>query len=96
MHISLALIFELARSIQIDYSYLVKYACFNFTEPCLWKYGEFGECSVTCGTGIRERFPEITQHASNGGQDCPNFVHMRVPDQETCKKEDCPGDKAIN
>lgn len=71
----------------------MKYVTFLLlTGPCLWVYGDFGECSVTCGMGVRKRFPIITQQASNGGY-CPDFVIRGIADEEICIEEDCPGDK---
>ena len=58
--------------------------------PCEWKYGDFGECSVTCDEGVQQRFPMITQNASNGGEPCPPHVVNGEPDEIPCTEEDCP------
>ena len=59
--------------------------------PCEWEYGEFGQCSATCGAAERSRFPIITQQPQHGGAGCPPFVVNRVPDVEPCNLRECPG-----
>ena len=59
-------------------------------DHCIWEYGDFGECSLTCGGGEKVRFPIIIQFAEPGGIDCPQFVHDRIPDTMVCNPQACP------
>lgn len=65
------------------------------TVDCEWRYGDFGACSETCGEGIRERFPIVTQHPEHGGEPCPPFVDANRPDQETCNLGPCESKSII-
>ena len=64
-------------------------------EPCIWEWGQFGQCSATCGTGTRSRLPIVIREARFGGRPCPpyflNDVPQRVPDVEQCVLDPCPG-----
>lgn len=57
--------------------------------PCEWEYGNFGECSKTCGGGIKQRFPMIIEPAQHGGT-CPGHVVNGEPDEESCSTQHCP------
>ncbi|CAI8000139.1 Hemicentin-1 [Geodia barretti] len=61
-------------------------------EDCEWEYEEFGDCSVTCGGGIKHQFPLIIRQATNGGVDCPAFVHRGDPNTMNCNTQPCPVD----
>lgn len=66
--------------------------CFPFSlhaEPCEWHWGEFEECSHTCGGGISRRYPVITREARNGGE-CPLHVVNRIPESQECHTMECP------
>ena len=63
----------------------------NFTVDCEWEYEQFGECSKSCGEGIKTRYPRITVQPQHGGQDCPLFVQNQEPDTTTCNNSPCPG-----
>ena len=45
--------------------------------PCRWEWGEFSQCSETCGGGTRRRVPIIREPAQHGGS-CPLNVRRRV------------------
>ena len=50
---------------------------------CKWsEYGDWAQCSATCGKGMRERTRTVVQEASNGGAECSGS------DKES---EDCTG-----
>ncbi|CAI8000133.1 A disintegrin and metalloproteinase with thrombospondin motifs adt-2, partial [Geodia barretti] len=59
--------------------------------PCRWEYGEYEECSATCGDGIKLRFPKILQPPQNGGEPCPPFVEAGVSDEAPCNVIPCGG-----
>ena len=62
------------------------------TQPCpincVGSYGEFNECSATCGGGTRTKTYEITTPAQHGGAPCPTSP----PINETCNTQPCPID----
>ena len=62
------------------------------TQPCpincVGSYGEFNECSATCGGGTRTQTYEITTPAQHGGTPCP----ISPPINETCNTQPCPID----
>ena len=69
----------------------------QITEPCNTQpcpidcegsYGEFSECSATCGGGTRTKTYEITTPAQHGGTPCP----ISPPINETCNTQSCPID----
>lgn len=58
---------------------------------CEFEWGEYEQCSETCGGGTKSRFPIITQHPQNGGMPCPPFVKMGRPETVPCNTDPCPG-----
>ena len=62
------------------------------TQPCPidceGSYGEFSQCSKTCGSGTRTKTYEITTPAQHGGTPCPTSL----PINETCNTQPCPLD----
>jgi len=62
------------------------------TQPCpincVGSYGEFNECSATCGGGTRTKTYEITTPEQHGGAPCPTSP----PINETCNTQPCPID----
>ena len=51
-----------------------KEQCNNGVCPvnCQGSWGEWGECSQSCGGGVRKRTFSITRPATNGGSECRN------------------------
>ena len=56
---------------------------------CTWNDWVFGECSTTCGIGIRVDKRTIKSEEIYGGY-CDPFGDRR---EEKCKVADCPGIK---
>uniref|UniRef100_A0A8C6PYT6 ADAM metallopeptidase with thrombospondin type 1 motif 9 n=1 Tax=Nothobranchius furzeri TaxID=105023 RepID=A0A8C6PYT6_NOTFU len=59
--------------------------------PCpQWVYGNWGECTKTCGGGIKTR--QVVCHRPNGEQfsDLSCEIHDKPPDQEQCNTHLCP------
>ena len=57
----------------------------------MWIYGPFGECSVTCGGGIKRSFPEVVTPAMNGGS-----CNLPEPKEMTCNTQSCPGKHSVH
>ena len=64
---------------------------FLFLVACVWQWGEYGSCSVTCGRGTKTRYPIITKEAQYDGY-CPLHVVNREPDTADCEESPCPGE----
>ena len=65
---------------------------FSFVVNCEWSsYGEWSECSATCGGGSRVARRRITQHALNGGREC---IGDKIRN-ETCSSEPCSGNDIL-
>ena len=62
-----------------------------FSDPCEWKWGDYGDCSKSCGTGTKTRYPIITVPARHGGF-CPAHVLSGDPDTADCNTNPCPGE----
>jgi len=63
------------------------------TDPCPvnchWdEWGNWTECSQTCGSGIRSRTRKPLDNPKNGGTDCPGHSTQ----QEDCNTQVCPTD----
>ena len=55
---------------------------------CVWgDFGNWGDCSATCGNGKRSRTRTISTPASGNGADCIGDA----TEQETCNNGECPG-----
>eukprot|EP00929_Paragymnodinium_shiwhaense_P022475 TRINITY_DN14355_c0_g1_i1.p1 TRINITY_DN14355_c0_g1~~TRINITY_DN14355_c0_g1_i1.p1 ORF type:complete len:1588 (-),score=276.87 TRINITY_DN14355_c0_g1_i1:155-4918(-) len=53
-------------------------------------WGEWGECSADCGSGIKFRERKVTREASKAGKACTGNLKMVVPCHAlACKKVDC-------
>lgn len=62
-------------------------------EDCEGSWSEYGECSKSCGNGVKERTYTITHNAAHGGQPCPyanNCSHTTSCNVKPCKI-DCVG-----
>ena len=59
---------------------------------CEWKYGEYEQCSKTCGGGTKSRFPVIITHPAHDGAECPRHVVDGIPDSTTCNTQECPSE----
>ena len=56
---------------------------------CVWgKYGQWSDCSKTCGGGEKTRSRSKTIEASDGGQECQGEATETV----TCNIDSCPID----
>jgi hypothetical protein len=49
------------------------------------KWGMFGQCSVSCGTGTYERTRIVLANAAHGGMACPSLTHI-----DACDAGECP------
>ena len=50
------------------------------------RWDEWGECSVRCGTGVRQRVRRVLQQALNGGRPCRgSTVEKAVCEGTSCK-----------
>ena len=59
---------------------------------CVWDdFGDWGDCSTTCGDGKRSRIRTISTPASGNGEDCIGDA----TEQETCNDGECPGWRTI-
>jgi hypothetical protein len=56
------------------------------------EYGPWGECSQTCGGGVRFRDRTVTQKPLHGGQTCQAFP---LRQQYNCEGAPCPGGECL-
>ena len=72
-------------TVELDLSTLT-YLMFNSVD-CEWGQFEIGECSQTCGGGMRTNNRSHIVTAEHGGVEClgPDAVN------ETCNIQECPG-----
>ena len=75
-------------TVQMDLS-TIPYSMYNSVD-CEWGQFEIGECSQTCGGGMRTNTRSHIVTAEHGGVEClgPNAVN------ETCNIQECPGKTA--
>ena len=66
------------------YIYLILY---DFEVDCVWNDWEIGECSLTCGGGIRIDTRTKKVEESIGGT-CEPSANQRA---SFCNTDDCPG-----
>ena len=72
-------------AVQMDLS-TIPYSMYNSVD-CEWGQFEIGECSQTCGGGMRTNTRSHIVTAEHGGLEClgPDAVN------ETCNNQECPG-----
>ena len=61
----------------------------SFLVDCKWGNWTFGECSSSCGGGIRLDTRQELIHATNGGNECTGPSNLT----ENCNIQECPGKK---
>jgi len=60
----------------------------RYQVDCKWSsYGNWSECSATCGGGSRSSSRAVLQPALDGGKDCVGDAHQI----EKCNSDPCPG-----
>ena len=66
-------------------SFLIK---LPYLVDCVWgNFGDWGECSVTCGDGIKTRTRNISMPAIGTGANCTD----NATEDGTCNDGECPG-----
>ena len=50
------------------------------------EYGDWSDCSVTCGNGTETRSRKIEVYPVGQGDECPDLIESRP-----CSKDLCPG-----
>ena len=65
--------------------------CAFLAVHCEWEWGSYSVCSVSCGNGVRTRFPIITKQAKHGGRPCPLSVRRNDTESQACGGTGCPG-----
>lgn len=59
----------------------------DYIVDCEWGKWNIGECSKTCGAGIRENIREEKVFAEFGGKECSGPESVT----QTCNIQECPG-----
>ena len=60
----------------------------TFSENCEWNtFGDWSECSATCGGGVQSRERTVKQEAENGGHNCTGEAREETP----CNTHNCAG-----
>ena len=59
-----------------------------FLVDCVGSWGEFGECSETCGTGTQSRTYSVSVPMQNGGQECETADGSQ--ESQECNTQACP------
>ena len=72
------------------YFYNLRVLEFAAKIDCKWgSYGNWTECSKSCGGGNQTRLRDIEQKAQNGGAKCSG----ESKDSRACSVHACPGEK---
>ena len=58
---------------------------------CVWNDWVIGDCSVTCGEGVRTNTRTQKEAAQFGGDECEGLASST----ESCYDQDCPGIEPI-
>ena len=54
--------------------------------PCVWgEWSEWGECSVSCGGGVKYRQRDVATEATNGGDECDGMASETA----SCRMNPC-------
>ena len=54
--------------------------------PCVWnEWGEWSDCTVTCGGGTKTKTRTVLKEATNGGPACDG----EAEEQEACSTDNC-------
>lgn len=61
-------------------------SCYDMPCPkhCEYGWGEWSDCTYTCGGGTQKRDPKITQQPQYGGDPCP------YQESRSCEQQPCP------
>jgi hypothetical protein len=47
-------------------------------------WGEWGACSVPCGSGVEIKMRSVVNHPDNGGAACPDLTETRPCNEQAC------------
>ena len=66
---------------------------FSTLVDCEWgKFGDWGQCSVTCGKGTKSRTRAKSIQESGGGKPCVGEPTEIAP----CTERECPGEYSFH
>ena len=83
------ILFDTIRYIYTEYKFhlLIKLLSY-FVVDCKWNdFGEWTECSKTCGKGKQERTRTVMTQTQGGGKQCTGSTE----ETRDCKIKDCSG-----
>ena len=64
--------------------------CGSSVDCKVGKWKAWGECSLTCGGGIKTKTREVIQQPNQRGEKCPT-----LEERDVCNTEECPGSLLI-
>ena len=59
-------------------------ACVDYPVDCTGSYGDWGDCSATCGGGTQSRVYTVATPAANGGAACPTDTESQACNTDAC------------
>ena len=68
----------------------IKLYLYLFVDCVVGDWGEYGDCSTTCGAGISSRTRDVLVVPDSGGEKCPNLL-----DTQPCFQPPCPDGKTL-